>query len=300
MPYIPSRFFRDQGLQRWELHDVNRLLAIVATVADAVVCWTANDKTALQDELRIPPARLYAIRPPFDARAAAVEYDGSKSAVFLGNLYFHQNVTALRYICRSILPAIRAADPEVTLTVVGDCPTGLFSPDESRHLRMLGYRDDLTSVWSGAVAALAPMSFLNGGVHTKVLTALAVGVPVLGSESAMRGLPPIDGLFVCGSPTEYRDVLLHLLRDKRLRDGVGQLALQGIRENFDGLRSADSLRRMYLQILARGPIRKDASVSRVPESPVELRETFRNQRFDGIMPPISDAFSFTWVQGTTV
>jgi hypothetical protein len=299
MPYIPSRFFRDQGLQDRELHEVNRLLGIVARVADAVVCWGANDKAALQDELRTSPSRLYAIQPPFDARSAAVEYDGSRSAVFLGNLYFHQNVTALRYICRSVLPAIHASDPEVTLTVVGDCPTGLFSPDEARQLRVLGYRDDLTEVWSGAVAALAPMSFLNGGVHTKVLTALAAGVPVLGSESATRGLPAIDGLFVCGSPIQYRDVLLRLLRDRAFRIGVGRSALHGIREHFDSLRSVDSLRRMYLEVLGRGRTRKDAPVSQVAEVPVELRETFRNRRFDGIVPPVTGDSWFTWVQSAT-
>jgi glycosyltransferase involved in cell wall biosynthesis len=296
MHYVPSRFFRDQGLGNEELQDVNRLFSIVASVADAVVCWTANDRDALQEEGPIPPARLYTVPAPIDTRGAAAKYNGAKSIVFLGNLYFHQNATALRYICRSILPVIRYAYPTTTLTVVGDCPAGFLSRDQSRHVRVLGYCDDLTPIWSEAVAALAPMSFSNGGVHVKVLTALAAGVPVVGSDNAVRGLPPMDGLFVCRSPAEYGDVLARLLRDETLRYDIGQLARQGIREHFDALRSAESLKRIYEQTLAKEPIHKCIPVKNVSDFPVELRDTLRNGKFGGSRPRARGNSSSAWVE----
>ena len=299
MPYVPSRFFRDQRLGARDLREVNRLIGIVAAVADALLCWTPDDKAALEGELRIPPSRLYAARPPFDAGGAVAAYDGSKSVLFLGNLYFHQNATAVRHICSSILPAVRDSDPEVTLTVVGDCPSGLFSSDESRHLRILGYRPDLAPVWSTTAAALAPMSSSNGGLHTKILTALAAGVPVLGSESAVQGLPPMDGLFVCRSPREYRDALLRLVGNRALREGIGKLAAQSVHEHFDSFRSVESLQRMYIETLAREPTHKGVPATRVAQPPVELRETFRNRRFNEVPHPVSRELSLAWVQDET-
>jgi glycosyltransferase involved in cell wall biosynthesis len=278
MPYVPSRFFRDQTLGAAAMRELDWLLAGFRDSVDAVVCWSADDKIELCRELHLPASRGYALRAPLDIPPAAVDHDGSPALLFLGNLFFHQNATALRYIADTVLPIVRAERPEVTLSVVGDCPPGLNSCYARREIRFLGYRHDLSSVWSHALAALAPMATMNGGVHTKVLTALAAGVPVLGSASAARGIPPMTGLYVCRTPTDYRDNLEPLLSGDGIRRRVGRAAHATVANVFDNFNTAARLKDAYVEVLG-SDVRRKRCIVTPSATPLELRETLRSGRF---------------------
>ena len=102
---------------------------------------------AVSDADRDTFARLYpgAVRHPAYVVATGVDTEyftpeasrpGSRDLVFTGSMDWLPNEDAMLYFCRDILPLIRAAEPDVTLSIVGRSPTpAVTSPGRRRRNR---------------------------------------------------------------------------------------------------------------------------------------------------------------------
>jgi glycosyltransferase involved in cell wall biosynthesis len=115
------------------------------------------------------------------------------SVVFVGNLGVPHNVDAAGFAARVVWPLVRAKVPRARLRLVG--------ADPAASVRALGGLDgvevtgalhDLATVWSGASALLAPLRF-SSGAQTKIVEAMAAGVPVVTTPAAAAALHLGDG-----------------------------------------------------------------------------------------------------------
>ena len=125
--------------------------------------------------------------------------------VFVGRLGYLPNQDAVRQLVTRVWPAIRARWPGARMRVVGARP--------EKNLRLLLARqgvelaadvDDVRNELEEATALMVPMR-MGTGVQTKVLEAMAAGVPVICSAFANGGLnaTPSEHLLIAESPDEY-------------------------------------------------------------------------------------------------
>lgn len=139
--------------------------------------------------------------------------------VFIGVMDYFPNIDAMAFFCADIFPQIQAAVPEVRLMIVGRNPT--------RRVRALGLLGgvsvtgvvpDVRPYLAQAVVAVAPFRIARG-VQNKVLEAMAMGVPVVGTSIAVQGLAPTinDALRVADDPEGFAREVVALIRDPERR-----------------------------------------------------------------------------------
>ncbi len=143
---------------------------------------------------------------------------------FIGRMDYYPNVECMVDFCNNVLPLIQQRRPATQLSIVGAEPTR-----EVRRLANLpgvevtGTVDDVRPyVWRSAVN-VAPLNIARG-TQNKILESMAMGVPVVCSDLAARGVDAEVGvhLLAATDPRDYTNAVLELLEDggKRARLSV--------------------------------------------------------------------------------
>ena len=75
---------------------------------------------------------------------------------------------------------------------------------------------------------------IGGGTRIKAYEAMAMGKAVVATRVGMEGLPVTHGenVILADQPEEFASAVVHLLRNERERDRVGQAARRFVYENF--------------------------------------------------------------------
>ena len=110
--------------------------------------------------------------------------------VFCGVMNYAPNVDGVRWFARDVWPLIRARRPDARFAIVGSNPVAsvrrLHSPEQG--IEVSGTVDDVRPyLWESAVS-IAPL-FMARGVQTKVLEAVAAGLPAVVTSAVFEGLP---------------------------------------------------------------------------------------------------------------
>ncbi len=109
--------------------------------------------------------------------------------IFTGSMDYLPNIDAVQFFCRELLPSIRARVPDVRFVIAGRNPSPQvvrLASDTAVHVT--GTVADIRPYLKAAAASVVPMRIARG-VQTKILEALAMGVPVVASSAAAAALP---------------------------------------------------------------------------------------------------------------
>lgn len=159
-------------------------------------------------------------------RASAVPPRPS-TIVFHGNLSYAPNVDAARFLCRDVLPRLRATHPTLVLYLVGYDPApAVRALHDGRRVIVTGGVADIVPHLTGCALGVYPLR-LGSGMPNKVLDALACGLPCIVSPTALAGIEHAkDGehLRVATDAASWVDAIATLLADA---PGRVALARQG-------------------------------------------------------------------------
>jgi sugar transferase (PEP-CTERM/EpsH1 system associated) len=175
-----------------------RLHAFERSVADAVDACTfvSGDEARLFEGLRGGSAHnVHAIHNGVDLAYFTAGLSlpnpypaGVPVLVFTGAMDYWANVDAVQWFVRAMLPAIAQAVPAVQFWIVGTRPTpAVRELARVPRVRVTGAVDDIRPYIAHATLAVAPMRVARG-VQNKVLEAMAMGRPVVGTPAAFEGL----------------------------------------------------------------------------------------------------------------
>jgi glycosyltransferase involved in cell wall biosynthesis len=169
------------------------------------------------------------------ARFFPVEQErGETRLIFVGNLDVFHNIDAVSFLANDILPRVRQRVPECTLDIVGAGKRPDLSGLERNHgVRVRGFVPDLNRVLNEAAVFIAPLRF-SAGVQTKVLEAMAAGVPVVTTSNVNEGLAARAGqeLLVGDGVDELAEKIVILLEDAQMRGRLGQAGRRFVEGRF--------------------------------------------------------------------
>jgi sugar transferase (PEP-CTERM/EpsH1 system associated) len=140
---------------------------------------------------------------------------GEPCLVFTGEMNYFPNVDAVRHFCRAILPLVKRLVPNVRFYIVGRYPTRqVRALADGRHVVVTGAVPDVRPYLGVAHLAVAPFRIARG-IQNKVLEAMAMGLPVVGTAIALRGLQATaaDGVRIADHPEAFAQEVLALLQD---------------------------------------------------------------------------------------
>jgi glycosyltransferase involved in cell wall biosynthesis len=151
---------------------------------------------------------------------------GSPPAVlFVGNFTHPPNADAALWLGTELFPAVRGAQPDARLVIVGPSPGPELRALAGEGVVVTGEVPDVTPYVEDAAVVAAPVR-VGGGMRVKVLEALAAGKAVVATPLAAEGLDvtPGDQLEIAETEDDFRRVLTHLLSEEEARRALGTRA----------------------------------------------------------------------------
>jgi glycosyltransferase involved in cell wall biosynthesis len=146
-------------------------------------------------------------------------------------LDYGQNLDALRWYRREVVPHLEGTG--LRLDVIGACPRAVRDELECGAIRFLGYVDDLWGLLRTGRAFLAPI--VGGtGVKTKVLEAMAAGLPVVSTPAGARGIEVRDGkdCLIASTGREFADKIRLVAADAELAAEIGAAGRELVERDY--------------------------------------------------------------------
>lgn len=223
---------------------------------DLVLAVSEVDKTTLErlypSSLRVPvhvvrtgvDTRYFAPAPPasFRLKADATESQTEASErqvaphlVFTGSMDWLPNEDGMIYFADEILPRIRAAIPEVTLSIVGRAPTPAVQRLAERSgIEVTGGVDDVRPHVAAGTVYVVPLR-IGGGTRLKIFEAMSMGKAVVSTTVGAEGLPVTDGhdIVLADEPQSFADAVVDLIRDPDARARVEAAARRLVVDRYD-------------------------------------------------------------------
>jgi len=174
------------------------------------------------------------------------------SLVFIASFTYQPNADAMVSFCRDVLPRIRAALPEVHLSIVGRRPTPeVKTLARLRGVDVTGQVPDVRPYLARAAVVIVPLH-VGSGTRLKILEAMAMGKPIVSTSIGAEGLNvrPGHDLEIADGVTSFADTTVALLRDAERRTRLGINARRTVTQQYAWSVIADRLDRLY-QLIGR-------------------------------------------------
>jgi sugar transferase (PEP-CTERM/EpsH1 system associated) len=153
--------------------------------------------------------------------------------VFLGHMDYYPNVDGICYFASEILPLIHKRNPGVKLRIVGSNPAARVRRlTELTGVEVTGFVPDVRPLVCDAMLAIAPLR-LARGTQNKVLECMAMGIPVVSTAAAAKGIQaePDRHLLIADGPEAFASQVLRLIEDDGLRKQLSQAGIQQVHEH---------------------------------------------------------------------
>ena len=181
---------------------------------------TAAEETLLRSFA--PWARTAVIPNGVDLAGFAAPGD-APTVIFTGAMDYLPNVDAVEHFCADIFPAVARAIPGARFLIVGLNPSpAVRRLAELPGVTVTGAVPDVRPYYRQSAVCVAPLRIARG-IQNKVLQSMALGVPVVATGAAARGLEARadEHFLVEDDPGRFAQAVIGLLRD---REGRSRLA----------------------------------------------------------------------------
>ncbi len=226
-----------------EAERVRRYERSVVRAYDEVLITSAADRAAI-GESRIIVAPMGVEAPENVPNSSEII---PHRVVFTGAMWYFPNQNAVQWFAAHIWPRVRQRVPDATFVIVGDRP----SPAVQRlgmlpGISVTGHVPSVEAVLRTATVVVAPMR-AGSGMQTKVLAAMANGVPVVATSFVLDGIcaTPGEHLAIADEPLVFADILISLLGDATRRWQLADAARRLVTERYSWRHSVDLLESAY-------------------------------------------------------
>jgi sugar transferase (PEP-CTERM/EpsH1 system associated) len=164
---------------------------------------------------------------------------------FVGSMDWMPNEDAVLFFCREILPRVRQAVPDATLSIIGRSPTAAVKRlGQEQGIEVTGTVHDVRPWLGQAAATIVPLR-VGGGTRLKIFEAMAAGKAVVSTTVGAEGLPaePDRHLLIADGAEAFAAAVVRVLRDPALRHAIARDARALVLDHYDWAVAAARLER---------------------------------------------------------
>jgi sugar transferase (PEP-CTERM/EpsH1 system associated) len=154
---------------------------------------------------------------------------------FTGVMDYYPNVDGCVWFVREILPLVRRRLPETRFTIIGSRPNAdVQALADVPGVRVTGFVDDVRDELARASVSVAPLRIARG-IQNKVLEALAMGLPTVGTTPATQGVEGTAGrdFLVADDAAQFADAVAALLGDADEARALGRRGREFVERTYD-------------------------------------------------------------------
>ena len=155
--------------------------------------------------------------------------------VFTGSMDWLPNEDGMTYFVRDILPLIRQAEPDVTLSIVGRNPTPAVQRlAQTPGIEVTGRVDDVRPHVAAGDIYVVPLR-IGGGTRLKIFEAMSMSRAVVSTTIGAEGLPVTSGrdIVIADEPALFAESVVRLIRDADTRHRIESAARQLVVGRYD-------------------------------------------------------------------
>jgi sugar transferase (PEP-CTERM/EpsH1 system associated) len=171
-----------------------------------------------------------------------IEPDGdldSNVLAFLGRMDYFPNIDGVLHFVRDVLPRVRVSVPGVQLRIIGANPDRrILELREAPGVTVTGSVPDVRPYLRDAALSIAPLRIARG-TQNKILESMAMGLPVVATPIAAKGVQAVPGrdLLVAPEPATFASHIVALLQNPGLRAQLSAAGRRQVAEAHDWSRS---------------------------------------------------------------
>lgn len=138
---------------------------------------------------------------------------------FMGKMNYYPNEKSMLEFCVHVFPLLRKKYPTLKLSIIGSNPSKkIVALNAIEGVEVTGRVDDVRPFVQRAALSVVPLNIARG-TQNKILESMAMGVPVVCSKVAARGIDAVPGehVLVASSPAEYVACISRLLDQQQER-----------------------------------------------------------------------------------
>ncbi len=154
--------------------------------------------------------------------------------VYTGQIGWHPNEDALVYFTQKIMPIINRSVPNLKLWIVGANPSARIKALANENIIVTGFVDDVRDYVSKAAVFIVPLR-IGAGTRLKILEAMSMKKAIVTTTVGCEGLDVENNrhLLVRDNPKDFANAVIELLRDKALRNRLGENGRRLVEEVYD-------------------------------------------------------------------
>lgn len=174
---------------------------------------------------------------------------GELKFVFLGGLDYPPNQQAIRNFHDYVWPSLQPR--RIPWYIIGSgVPGGLEFVHNDPHIKFLHNPPDVRPYLDSNAIMVVPL-LVGGGSRLKVLTALAMGCPVVSTSLGCEGLEVADGkhVLLADTPDAMLEQVVRLIEDPQLRLELGRNGRQLAERLYDWQIVLQPLQSIYEKLL---------------------------------------------------
>jgi sugar transferase (PEP-CTERM/EpsH1 system associated) len=159
----------------------------------------------------------------------------SAHLVFTGSMDWLPNEDGMLFFVQEILPLVRQAEPDATLSIIGRAPTPAVKRLAAEAgVEVTGRVDDVRSHVTKGAVYVVPLR-IGGGTRLKIFEAMSMGKAVVSTTVGAEGLPVTAGrhLVIADQPNAFARAVVDLIRNPAERRRLEIEARRLVVERYD-------------------------------------------------------------------
>ncbi|KXY68113.1 glycosyltransferase [Bacillus cereus] len=170
--------------------------------------------------------------------------------LFIGKMDIPHNVAAVLYFCEKIWPLVKKADNNLEFHIIGKNPIRAVRELEEKFegVKVIGPVEDITLVMKQYSVFVAPLVF-GTGIKTKVIEALANGVPVVSTHIGAEGINFKNGynMYVSDNEEQFAEYILELTHSENRNDEFSIKGKELVEQEFSTVSMTDKWKNILTQ-----------------------------------------------------
>lgn len=232
--YADYKAFPKNIIYRIEEKRLRRYEKTIATSVNQSIVTSQAEAELFKSA--IPGIHISPVPNGVDYEYYKPDYSSQKenSLIFMGQMDYFANVDGILYFYREILPLIREKIPSIKLYIVGGRPAKELIRLNNNGVVVTGYVRDARPYVRKSAVCVVPLRIARG-VQNKILEAMAMGVPVVTTSEANKGINAKDKeeIFINDNPAGFAESVLDLMNNPELRATVAAKARRFVESKFN-------------------------------------------------------------------